>query len=61
MDILIPPDEDIKLASGYLQTLEDSEIAIPKILEMHFVLGKCDYQFRRNENIHSSSVITTSK
>lgn len=53
MDILIPPDEDIKLASGYLQKLEDSEIAIPKILEMHFVLGKCDYQFRRGNTTRS--------
>lgn len=47
MDILLPPEEDIKLAGGHLQSLEDSEIAIPKILEMHFVLAKCDYQFRR--------------
>lgn len=53
MDILIPPDEDIKLASGYLQKLEDSEIAIPKILEMHFVLAKCDYQFRRGNTTRS--------
>ncbi|ESO82405.1 hypothetical protein LOTGIDRAFT_237010 [Lottia gigantea] len=47
------PILDVKRAGGYIQQLEDSPSAIPKILEVHFLLAKCDYQFRRNNPIRS--------
>ncbi|KAL4220812.1 hypothetical protein ACF0H5_019080 [Mactra antiquata] len=53
MDILTPPEDDVQSAGQYLQHLEDSEIAISKILEMHFRLAKCDYQFRRHKCIRA--------
>ncbi len=47
MDILVPNEDDIKTAGKYLQNLEDSDIPINKILSLHYLLAKSDYQFRR--------------
>ena len=54
MDIMIPPAEDIKLAGGYLQRLEDSDIPINKILSLHYLLAKADYQYRKSNTIRAS-------
>ena len=48
MDVMVPPAEDIKLAGGYLQRLEDSDIPINKILSLHYLLAKSDYQYRKS-------------
>ena len=47
MDILVPKEDDINTAGRYLQNLEDSDIPINKILSLHYLLAKSDYQFRR--------------
>lgn len=46
MDVLDPSAEDIELAKGYLDQMENLNIRIPKILNAHFLLAKCDYQYR---------------
>ena len=48
MDTMVPPSDDIKLAGGYLQRLEDSDIPINKILSLHYLLAKSDYQYRKS-------------
>ncbi|KAL3853053.1 hypothetical protein ACJMK2_016636 [Sinanodonta woodiana] len=53
MDVLSPPKEDVKQASELLEQLENSQIAIPKILEVHYLLAKSDYQFRRGNTIRA--------
>ena len=50
MNTLNPLPEDIDAAEQYIKNLEDSEIALAKILEMHLRLAKCDYYFRRENN-----------
>ena len=45
---MAPPTEDIRLAGGYLQRLEDSDIPINKILSLHYLLAKSDYQYRKS-------------
>ena len=47
MKMMIPPPDDIKLAGGYLQRLEDS-IPINKILSLQYFLAKSDYQYRKS-------------
>ena len=47
MDILVPKEDDINTAGKYLQNLEDSDIPMNKILSLHYLLAKSDYQFRR--------------
>ena len=46
MEMMIPPPDDIRLAGGYLQRLEDS-IPINKILSLQYFLAKSDYQYRK--------------
>lgn len=53
MDILHPASEDIELAGSYIRHLEDSDIPIPKILEVHFLLAKSDYQYRRGNMVRA--------
>ena len=53
MAVLVPDYDDIKQAGVYIRQLEDSNIAIPKILEMHFLLAKTDYQFRRDNFVRA--------
>lgn len=53
MNTLTPSSEDIDAAEQYIKNLEDSEIAMAKILEMHFRLAKCDYYFRRGNTIRA--------
>ncbi|XP_060077969.1 uncharacterized protein LOC132557496 [Ylistrum balloti] len=53
MDVLHPDSDDIELAGGYLRKLEDSNIPIPKILEVHYLLAKCDYQYRRGNTVRA--------
>ncbi|WAR13688.1 hypothetical protein MAR_003793 [Mya arenaria] len=48
MGLIKPPDDDVISAEKYMRHLEDSDIPIPKILEMHSRLAKCDYFFHRN-------------
>ncbi|XP_053396534.1 uncharacterized protein LOC128556228 [Mercenaria mercenaria] len=53
MNSLTPPADDIHTAGQYLNHLEDSDIAISRILDMHFRLAKCDYQFRRGNFVRA--------
>ncbi|KAK3605797.1 hypothetical protein CHS0354_002409 [Potamilus streckersoni] len=53
MNVLSPPKEDVKRASELLEQLENSQIAIPKILEVHYLLAKSDYQFRRGNTVRA--------
>ncbi|XP_045162351.2 uncharacterized protein LOC123527131 [Mercenaria mercenaria] len=53
MNSLTPPADDIHTAGQYLNHLEDSDIAISKILDMHFRLAKCDFQFRRGNFVRA--------
>ena len=53
MNSLNPPPEDIDAAEQYLKNLEDSEIAMAKILDMHYRLAKCDYYFRRENSVRA--------
>ncbi|XP_052235261.1 uncharacterized protein LOC127847412 isoform X1 [Dreissena polymorpha] len=53
MDLIMPPKEDVISAGSYLTQLENSDIPIPKILEMHFRMAKCDYQFRCNNSVRA--------
>ncbi|XP_013390627.1 uncharacterized protein LOC106159007 isoform X2 [Lingula anatina] len=53
MNTLHPSEDDVKTAGGYIRQLEDSSIPIPKILEVHLLLGKCDYQFRRGNIVRA--------
>lgn len=53
MDVLHPDSEDIDLAGGYLRQLEDSDIPIPRILEVHYLLARCDYQYRRGHTVRA--------
>ncbi|XP_033740878.1 uncharacterized protein LOC117327805 isoform X1 [Pecten maximus] len=53
MDVLHPDYDDIELAGGYLRQLENSNIPIPKILEVHYLLAKCDYQYRRGNTVRA--------
>lgn len=46
MGTIKPPDSDVTSAGSYIRHLEDSDIPITKILEMHLRLAKCDYYFR---------------
>ena len=46
MEMMIPPPDDIRLAGGYLQRLEDS-IPSNKILSLQYFLAKSDYQYRK--------------
>lgn len=53
MNVLTPLPEDVDAAEHYLKNLEDSEIPMAKILEMHFRLAKCDYYFRRDNKVRA--------
>ena len=53
MNSLNPLPEDIDAAEQYLKNLEDSEIAMAKILDMHYRLAKCDYYFRRENTVRA--------
>jgi hypothetical protein len=53
MDTLTPSKDSIRSAGQYLNHLEDSDIVISKILDMHFRLAKCDYQFRRGNLVRA--------
>lgn len=53
MNTLTASADDIHTAGNYLHHLEDSDIVIPKILDMHFRLAKCDYQFRRDNHVRA--------
>ncbi|XP_052235263.1 uncharacterized protein LOC127847413 [Dreissena polymorpha] len=53
MDQIKPPKEDVISAGSYITQLENSDIPIPKILEMHFRLAKCDFQFRCNNFVRA--------
>ncbi|KAL3868613.1 hypothetical protein ACJMK2_041409 [Sinanodonta woodiana] len=53
MGVLSPPEEDVKQAGDLLQQLENSEIPIPKILEVDYYVAKSDYQFRRGNTIRA--------
>lgn len=53
MKILTPSADDVTSAGQYLQHLENSDVVISKILEMHFRLAKCDYQYRRNNFVRA--------
>ena len=53
MNSLTPLPEDLDAAEQYLKNLEDSEIAMAKILEMHCRLAKCDYYLRRENNVRA--------
>ena len=53
MNTLTPLTEDIDAAEKYIKHLEDSDIALPKILEMHLRLAKCDYYFRRENSVRA--------
>lgn len=46
MGTLYPSTEDIGLAKNCLDQIGNLNISIPKILDAHFLLAKCDYQFR---------------
>lgn len=48
MDQLTPTEKDVNSAGQYLDHLENSDIPIPKILEMHLRLAKCDFYFRKS-------------
>ena len=53
MNSLNPLPEDIDAAEQYLKNLEDSEIAMAKILDMHYRLAKCDYYFRLENTVRA--------
>lgn len=53
MNILNPNQEDMTTAGKYLQSLEDSDIPISKILSLHYFLARSDYQFRRNNSVRA--------
>ncbi|KAK3596774.1 hypothetical protein CHS0354_038775 [Potamilus streckersoni] len=53
MGVLSPPEEDVKQAGDLLQQLENSEIPIPKILDVDHYVAKSDYQYRRGNIIRA--------
>ncbi|OWF44991.1 uncharacterized protein LOC110457563 [Mizuhopecten yessoensis] len=53
MDVQQPDIDDIEMAGNYLRQLEDSDIAIPKILEVHYLIAKCDLQYRRSNSVRA--------
>lgn len=53
MNSLTPSLDDKQTAGQYLQHLEDSEVVISRILDMHFRLAKCDFQFRRGNCVRA--------
>lgn len=53
MSSIRPSADDIHTADQYLRHLEDSDIVISKIVDMHFRLAKCDFQFRRNNFVRA--------
>jgi len=53
MGHVVPLEDDVKTAESYIRHLEESDIPIPKILEMHLRLAKCDYFYRRNNIIRA--------
>ena len=53
MDTLVPPEDDIQCAGVYLKNLEESSIPIPKTLEVSLLIAKCDFYYRKGNNVRA--------
>ena len=53
MDTLVPSRDDIQCAGMYLKRLEESTIPIPKILKVHLLIAKCDFYYRKGNNVRA--------
>ncbi|XP_069100894.1 uncharacterized protein [Argopecten irradians] len=51
MDVQRPCTEDIESAGEFLQNIENSDLPMPKILEVPYLLAKSDLQYRKANSV----------